>query len=93
MEDDVPELGARERAVPQERAPSYRSSLGDDLTFPLAGATIPRMVCAVVVLPQPDSPTRASISPRASVKLTPSTACTQPLGWRATRSASPRRTG
>ena len=63
------------------------------LTVPLAGATIPRMVCAVVVLPQPDSPTRASISPRASVKLTPSTACTQSLGWRATRSASPRRTG
>ena len=62
-------------------------------TVPLAAATIPRMVCAVEVLPQPDSPTRASISPRARVKLTPSTAWTQSLGCRLTRSVSPRRTG
>ena len=30
----------------------------------------------VVVLPQPDSPTRPSVSPRRIEKLTPSTACT-----------------
>ena len=30
----------------------------------------------VVVLPQPDSPTRPSVSPRRIVKLTPSTART-----------------
>ena len=32
----------------------------------------------VVVLPQPDSPTSPSVSPRRSSKLTPSTACTRP---------------
>ena len=31
-----------------------------------------------VVLPQPDSPTRPSVSPRLMLKLTSSTACTQP---------------
>ena len=56
--------------------------------------TIRRMVCAVLVLPQPDSPTRASISPRARQKLTPSTACTHSrrLAGQPARSG-PRRTG
>ena len=35
---------------------------------------------AVVVLPQPDSPTSESVSPRATVKDTPSTACTAGCG-------------
>src|SRR3954470_16769926 len=38
----------------------------------------PRMVIAVTLLPEPDSPTIPSTSPRSSVKLTPSTACTVP---------------
>src|SRR5262245_6127232 len=42
-----------------------------------------------VVLPQPLSPTRPSVSPRPNVKLTPSTALTH--WW--TRANSPRRTG
>ena len=33
---------------------------------------------AVMLLPQPDSPTIASVSPGASVKLMPSTAFTRP---------------
>src|SRR4051794_31429489 len=37
------------------------------------------MTLVVVVLPQPDSPTRASVSPRFSEKLTFSTARTQPM--------------
>src|SRR5690606_35624713 len=38
-------------------------------------------VLATVDLPQPDSPTSPSVSPRCSSKLTPSTACTAPI-WR-----------
>ncbi len=39
------------------------------------------MARAVVLLPQPDSPTRPSVSPCWTVKLTPSTARTKPC-WR-----------
>ena len=60
---------------------------------PEVGSTMRRMVWAVLVLPQPDSPTRASISPRARLKLTPSTACTHCRGRRAIRSARLGRTG
>ena len=42
-----------------------------------------------VVLPQPDSPTSPSVSPRSSVNDTPSTACTSPT----LRSNTPARTG
>jgi hypothetical protein len=35
-------------------------------------------VSAVTLLPQPDSPTTPSVSPRSSAKSTPSTACTIP---------------
>ncbi len=38
----------------------------------------------VVVLPQPDSPTRPSVSPSRMSKLTPSTACTVPTRRRST---------
>ena len=41
---------------------------------PDSGRRSRRTVCAVVVLPQPDSPTSASISPRPTVNETPSTA-------------------
>jgi hypothetical protein len=50
------------------------------------------MVCRVVVLPQPDSPTSASISPFATVSEIPSTARTDATGRRASRSAIVRRT-
>ena len=38
----------------------------------------PMIVCAVTLLPEPDSPTIASTSPGRRSKLTPSTACTTP---------------
>ena len=62
-------------------------------TEPPVGRTMPRIVCTVLVLPQPDSPTSAIISPRFRLKLTPSTACTQLRGRRAAAAARPRRTG
>jgi hypothetical protein len=60
---------------------------------PEVGFTMRRIVCAVLVLPQPDSPTRASISPRAMEKLTPSTACTHSRCFRAIRSVRVGRSG
>src|SRR3954464_9785110 len=45
---------------------------------PLVGSSRRVMRRAVVDLPQPDSPTRPSVSPRNTAKLTPSTACTAP---------------
>src|SRR5262245_20921952 len=46
--------------------------------LPAVGCSAARMSFEVVVLPQPDSPTRPSVSPVLMVKLTPSTALTQP---------------
>ena len=60
---------------------------------PLSLSTIRITVCAVVVLPQPDSPTSATISPGAIVNDTPSTACTVSLGRRAMAPTRPRGTG
>ena len=48
-----------------------------------------RIVRPMVVLPQPDSPTRPSVSPWRTVKLTPSTAFTQAV----TFCNTPERTG
>src|SRR5712691_2610692 len=45
---------------------------------PAVGSSAARMSFEVVVLPQPDSPTRPRVSPWLMVKLTPSTALTQP---------------
>ena len=45
-------------------------------TSPAVGSIRRRMQRPVVDLPQPDSPTRPSVSPGAMSKLTPSTACT-----------------
>src|SRR6266852_3386667 len=45
---------------------------------PLVTSSAARTSFAVVVLPQPDSPTRPRVSPRLTVKLMPSTALTQP---------------
>jgi hypothetical protein len=63
------------------------------LTAPPAGSTMRRIVCAAVVLPHPDSPTSATISPRRSENETPSTARTHCCGRLASRSAIDRRTG
>jgi hypothetical protein len=46
--------------------------------FPALGVSRPIRVRAMVVLPQPDSPTMASTSPRRSVNETPSTALMAP---------------
>ena len=40
--------------------------------------TRPRMASALMLLPQPDSPTRPTVSPSSMAKLTPSTAWTAP---------------
>ncbi len=48
------------------------------LMLPEVGSTSRSTVRATVDLPQPDSPTRPSVSPTPSEKLTPSTACTVP---------------
>src|SRR5712692_3615612 len=45
---------------------------------PALASSAARTSLAVVVLPQPDSPTRPSVSPLLMVKLMPSTALTQP---------------
>ena len=57
---------------------------------PETGSTSRSTAWAVVVLPQPDSPTRASISPRWSESETPSTACTLRRGWRVADPTRPR---
>ena len=48
---------------------------------PAVGATRRMIARPVVDLPQPDSPTRPSVSPRFMVNETPSTARTSPM-WR-----------
>ena len=48
---------------------------------PLVGSSSRMIRRAVVVLPQPVSPTIPSVSPRSTSKETPSTACTAPI-WR-----------
>src|SRR4029077_2944487 len=51
-------------------------SLPSNQISPEVGSISRRMQRPVVVLPQPDSPTRPSVSPRPISKLTPSTALT-----------------
>src|SRR5262249_46795311 len=46
---------------------------------PAVGSSNLTISRAVVDLPQPDSPTMPSVSPRLTVRLTPSTACTTPF--------------
>src|SRR5689334_676189 len=61
------------RISPSERVDRSRPS---KITRPPVGGSRRRMQRPVVVLPQPDSPTRPSVSPRPISKLTPSTALT-----------------
>ncbi len=51
---------------------------------PACGWVIRTMARPMVVLPDPDSPTRPSVSPRSIVNETPSTARTQPVRLRMT---------
>ena len=60
---------------------------------PWSCCTIRTIVWAVVVLPQPDSPTSASISPAPTLNDTPSTACTHSLVRPVSDSTRPRGTG
>ena len=55
---------------------SVVSSSPSSCTEPEVGSINRITDLAVVVLPQPDSPTSDSVSLRATVKETPSTACT-----------------
>ena len=52
------------------------TSLPSNQTSPEVGSIRRRMQRPVVLLPQPDSPTRPSVSPATRSKLTPLTACT-----------------
>ena len=69
---------------------SCTRSLPSKITSPAVGGSSCMMVLPVVVLPQPDSPTRPRVSPAFSSKLMPSTARTSP-DWR--RMMKPRMTG
>ena len=65
------------RRIPRSSASeSFAMSRPSKITSPLVGASSRRMARPVVVLPQPDSPTSPSVSPRRIEKLTPSTAFT-----------------
>ena len=68
----------RRRTVRSAAGPRVVSSWPSKRTDPLVGRSSWRTQRPVVVLPQPDSPTRPSVSPRRIVKLTPSTARTTP---------------
>jgi hypothetical protein len=48
-------------------------------TFPPVGSSSRMMHRAIVDLPQPDSPTTPRVSPRLTVKVTPSTAFTEAI--------------
>ena len=59
-------------------------SVPSSVMLPLDGSTRRSTLRATVDLPQPDSPTSPSVSPAATEKLTPSTACTVPIRRRNT---------
>ena len=77
---------ARPRSSCGPIAPTSRPS---NSTSPAVGSISRSTQRPVVLLPQPDSPTTPSVSPAASSKLTPSTACT----WSTTRRSTPPRIG
>ena len=71
LEDDLQVLAG---AGASRSAESVVSSSPSSFTEPEVGSTRRTTDFAVVVLPQPDSPTSASVSPRSTVKETSSTA-------------------
>src|SRR6185437_7731436 len=58
---------------------SFPDSSTEPETMRPPGGSIFMMDMAVMVLPQPDSPTRPTVSPRRTVNDTPSTGCTASL--------------
>ncbi len=68
---------SRRYSRPLDRA----RSLPPKRTAPLVGLSRPTSIRPIVVLPQPDSPTRPSVSPLRMSKDTPATALTVPT-WR-----------
>ena len=69
----------RERASSSSAVRSSPSKVTEPLAMrPFSGSSR-RMASAVVVLPQPDSPTRPTASPASTSKLMPSTARTVPV--------------
>ena len=75
------------------RAPRPPISVPRKRIEPALLSTIRITVCAVLVLPQPDSPTSATISPAPTENETPSTACTVSCGRRMIAPSSPRGIG
>ena len=64
------------RRAQRARARAPVSSTPSNLTEPAVGSIRRSTQRPVVLLPQPDSPTRPSVSPRSTSKDTPDTACT-----------------
>ena len=70
--------GASPRLTEVSRSPARPAESGRSAIAPPSGSS--RMIdSAVIVLPQPDSPTMPSVSPGRPRSVTPSTACTVPL--------------
>ncbi len=82
----------RRRSRRRSLWPSFVTSVPSKRTLPLSAWTSRRTACAVEVLPQPDSPTSATISPFATLSDTPDTAFTWSCGRRRTAPESPRGT-
>src|SRR5262245_16594507 len=71
------------RTASRSRAPRFRISRPPNRTLPAArpfAASSPMTASRIWLLPEPDSPTMPTTSPRLSSKPTPSTAVTQPCG-------------
>ena len=77
LEDDLHPAPVGLEAPPPFESPAMSGAVEEDLC-PTVGSISRSSSRPTVVLPQPDSPTRPSVSPRRISKLTPSTAWTDP---------------
>ena len=84
---------ASRRSGRSSRSVSGAMSRPSNWIEPERGTSIRMTACAVVVLPQPDSPTSATSSPAATVSETPSTARTTRSSRRGDRADQPRGIG
>ena len=81
-----------QRAQPRRRLAAPRAaSWPSKCTLPRVGSYRPTSSRATVLLPQPDSPTSASVLPRSIAKLTPSTACSELARLALDHAVEPRR--
>ena len=86
LSDDIGSCEIRAMSLPRSRrmaaSLSSVSSVPSNLTEPPAmdapGGSSRMTDMPVIVFPEPDSPTSPTDSPAATVRLTPSTACTTP---------------